>query len=1741
MQLLLVDNRVKDVQTVTQSLLPGVDCVSVNFENDTYETLIAKIPVKTYESVGIFQENYELNDYQLIQSFPNSVLTNIQIQDPNLDTWSQYKSLISYFKNTLQIKTLDLMGCNIHSSPDWNYVIDYLGKQFQININSSNDNTGSPDFGGNWILESGNQDLIGKYFSNNIEKYQFVLGQASSHTVILKNDGRVYAVGGNSSGQFGNGTTTNTSFPVQVLASANNPLTGVVQVAYGSSHTVFLLNTGSVYAVGNNFNGQLGDGTITNTSFPVQVKATASTFLTGVVQVACGTSYTVFLLSSGAVYAVGANSSGQLGNGTTVPSTPGSYSGRYPVQVLAGPSPGVPLTDVVQIACGASHTVFLRSDGSVYAVGNNANGQLGIGTSGSSVSRSSQVQSLTNVVQVAGGSTHTVFLRGDGSVYAVGGNSSGQLGDGTTVQKTSPVQVKATASTFLTGVVQVACGASYTVFLLNTGSVYAVGSNSSGQLGNGTTTTTATGTYPVQVRATASTFLSSVVQVACGSSHTVFFKSDGTVYAVGNNFNGQLGDGTIVSTTTGSYPVQVLANAVYNLIGGYLITEYNSYYYKNKSTITNTTLATLSYSLLDYLIMGLTPTQLKSSPYDYTDSRFYHQSVASFLITNGYYTGAQMLTGGVTPAQMYSGGVTVQQMLTGGVTFQQMLTGGVTVRQMLTEGVTFQQMIDAGITVQQMFDVGITLQQMYVGGVTVQQMLAMGITLQQMYDSFIYESTNTLTYDQIVPSTTLGTNVDDAIYNIDLTGKNFNYYNLTTNSYTVYNTLRISTNGWLGFSSDIPSSNGKSVQLPLNTLRFFSFDAKSTIKYYFDTNNNLFISAVGGFYSDPTTKLPFTIIIKVLPTGLIQVHYQSIGGLGTDTSKPIIGWTGNNSAVTTDDLFYSTFNGANAFVQGNINGKFLNFDFTTQIQYKGCLTPGQLHNGGITIQQLFTIGITIQQMYNGGVTPAQMFNGGVTVQQMFTSGITPAQMYSGGITVQQMFTSGITPAQMYTGGITPAQMSTGGITIQQMYSGDLTTAQILSYNIYESNETQIYDPIDTSTTLGTNVDDAVYKIDLTGKNFNYYNLTTGNYIGYNTLCISTNGWLGFSSNIVEASYGTNVQLPLNTLRFFSFDAKSTIKYYFDTNNNLFISAVGYANIITNLPFTIIIKVLPTGLIQVHYQSIGGLGTSTSKPIIGWTGNNSAVTTDDIFYSTFNGANAFVQGNINGKFLNFDFTGLNVYMTANTPINEIYTYTSTYGYTTQFIADITSNTASVPPPPAAPTISIVNATSLTRVDPTITISVANSSDTTIKNYSWSIDGTSYTDLIPPQKTSTLTIPATGLTSGSEYTFRIKAINDVGTSDASDGVSATFTMPPPPPAAPTISSVNATSLTRVDPTITISLENSSDTTITNYSWSTDGTNYTVLSPAQKTSTLTIPVNGLTSGQRYTFTIKAINASGSSDPSAGVSATFTIPPLPPVAPVITNITSTGGVTSITFQNPTDTSITNYAYSTSSFIDINSPSGPFTTYTLLSPAQTSSPLTISGLHGVVQIKIKAFNGSYSDESAAFNNWYIYTESLICFKEDTQILTSNGYIPIQELKKGDLVDTYKHGLRPITVIAKQEIVHDASSTRIADKLYQCSKTEYNDLFADLVITGRHSILIDEPDSKSLNKQSYDGKYKIQAYKDSKTTVYDTAGKHMIYNFALQGDDNKDNEKNYSVYANGLLVESCSKKCLQTQTTMVLI
>ena len=356
------------------------------------------------------------------------------------------------------------------------------------------------------------------------------------HTVYLKSDGTVWATGSNSSGQLGDGTTTSRSNPVEVKNIDGTRLSGVVAISAGFSHTVYLKSDGSVWATGSNSNGRLGDGTTTNRSNPVEVKNSDGTGLSGVIAISAGSSHTVYLKSDGSVWATGSNSNGQLGDGTTT-------NRSNPVEVKN--SDGTGLSDVVGISAGNYHTVYLKSDGTVWGTGLNSTGSLGDGTT---TNRSNPVEvknsdgtGLSGVVTISAGSSHTVYLKSDGSVWATGWNGSGRLGDGTNTRRLNPVEVKYSDGTGLSGVVGISAGNSHTVYVKNDGTVWATGSNSNGQLGDGTTTSR---NNPVQVKNSDGTGLSGVIDISAGSSHTVYLNSDGSVWATGVNFDGRLGDGT---------------------------------------------------------------------------------------------------------------------------------------------------------------------------------------------------------------------------------------------------------------------------------------------------------------------------------------------------------------------------------------------------------------------------------------------------------------------------------------------------------------------------------------------------------------------------------------------------------------------------------------------------------------------------------------------------------------------------------------------------------------------------------------------------------------------------------------------------------------------------------------------------------------------------------------------------------------------------------------------------------------------------------------------------------------------------------------------------------------------------------------------------------------------------------------------------------------------------------------------
>jgi len=353
------------------------------------------------------------------------------------------------------------------------------------------------------------------------------------HTLALKDDGTVWAWGLNVDGQLGDGTKIDSSTPVQVTGLPANAT--VTAVSGGASHSLALLSDGTLWAWGFNFNGELGDGTFTDSSTPVQVTGLPAGAT--VMAISAGGHHNLALLSDGTVWTWGFNTSGQLGDGTTTGS-------NVPVQVTDPADASGFLQGVTAIAAGGEHSLVLKSDGTVWAWGSNFGSALG---NGATTNSSAPVQVTgfptgATVVAISAGGHHNLALLSDGTIRAWGNNFSGELGDGTTIDSSAPVPV-----TGLTGVTGVAAGRDHSIALLSDGTVRAWGFNSSGQLGDGTTIDSSA---PVQV-----TGLTGVTDIAGGGIHSIALLSDGTISAWGVNSSGQLGDGTMTQRLT---PVQVV-------------------------------------------------------------------------------------------------------------------------------------------------------------------------------------------------------------------------------------------------------------------------------------------------------------------------------------------------------------------------------------------------------------------------------------------------------------------------------------------------------------------------------------------------------------------------------------------------------------------------------------------------------------------------------------------------------------------------------------------------------------------------------------------------------------------------------------------------------------------------------------------------------------------------------------------------------------------------------------------------------------------------------------------------------------------------------------------------------------------------------------------------------------------------------------------------------------------------------
>ncbi|WP_295449699.1 CARDB domain-containing protein, partial [uncultured Thiodictyon sp.] len=321
-----------------------------------------------------------------------------------------------------------------------------------------------------------------------------------------------------------------------VHPATSQVLTGVAAVAAGQLHTLVLRTDGSLWTWGNNGTGQLGNGTTTFAQSGFNSDQWVPVaVMGGVTTMAGGYYHSLAVQRDGSLWAWGDNARGQLGDGTLT-------RRLSPVQVMSG---------VVAVAAGAYHSLALKTDGTLWAWGDNYRVQVG---DGSGSNRTRPVQVLTGVVAVAAGQEFSLALRGDGSLWAWGANWLGMLGDGTTIDRPRPVQV-------MTGVAAMAAGRFHALALKTDGSLWGWGDAGFGQVGDGTQN--GNRPNPIQV-------MTGVAAVAGGLGHSLARKADGSLWAWGANSSGQLGDGT---TTASLIPVSVVGFGATTLRPDFAVTN----------------------------------------------------------------------------------------------------------------------------------------------------------------------------------------------------------------------------------------------------------------------------------------------------------------------------------------------------------------------------------------------------------------------------------------------------------------------------------------------------------------------------------------------------------------------------------------------------------------------------------------------------------------------------------------------------------------------------------------------------------------------------------------------------------------------------------------------------------------------------------------------------------------------------------------------------------------------------------------------------------------------------------------------------------------------------------------------------------------------------------------------------------------------------------------------------------------
>ena len=307
-------------------------------------------------------------------------------------------------------------------------------------------------------------------------------------------------------------------------------LEGVKQIVCCDCTTFLLYHDGTLYGTGKNSYGELGLG---HTNI---VRGFTKLSVEDVTQVECGLNHVLILKKDGSVLGSGRNNYGQLGKSSSSLSTTSSF-----ISVS---------TNVAQVACGDYFSFIMKTSGEIYASGYGGNGQLGKGSTSNGSYFSNISTNTSDVKQIVCSESSTYILKNDGSVWACGDNTYGQLGLGNTTNATTFTKITTNISN---DVLKIAAGKHHVMILKEDKSVYTCGRNNYGQLGINSTTNQSTFTK-------VTSNVDNVKKIACGPYQSYVIKNGGSLHGCGDNSSYQLG----ISTFSGNSYKTAMSNATYS-------------------------------------------------------------------------------------------------------------------------------------------------------------------------------------------------------------------------------------------------------------------------------------------------------------------------------------------------------------------------------------------------------------------------------------------------------------------------------------------------------------------------------------------------------------------------------------------------------------------------------------------------------------------------------------------------------------------------------------------------------------------------------------------------------------------------------------------------------------------------------------------------------------------------------------------------------------------------------------------------------------------------------------------------------------------------------------------------------------------------------------------------------------------------------------------------------------------------